>query len=59
MDAFDTQILLGPDHVKAIKKVNFVSKIFFFQLFTNWNLIWKRQLLAPCTIDFYMFYDYP
>ena len=35
MDAFDTQILLGPDHVKAIKKVNFVSKIFFFQLFTN------------------------
>ena len=28
MDAFDTQILLGPDHVIAIKKVNFVSKIF-------------------------------
>ena len=28
MDAFDTQILLGPDHVKAIKKVNCMCRIF-------------------------------
>ena len=30
MDAFDTQILLGPHHVKAIKKVNCMCRIFSF-----------------------------
>ena len=34
MDAFDTQILLGPDHVKAKKSELCVHiEFFFFQLF--------------------------